>query len=235
LAWLKHQRHIEALVPIPSDRDLHADLLGLAEAGRIHFRRHSYVRTIQGHKKRRTLEIAVQAGLTSWDSFVETAESYGALEPCLWGCLIRETEPDAEGRKACWTLVSTRPWLNGPAAFQGFRPRWHIENDAYRELKEGWQLETQRWGRDLAVQLGRVALTCLAFNTAQIYLSRSGKRLALHGIRRLRRMFQRDLGHSPIVIYIGHSYAVLAVEELLTILGHPAHQSLRPFAALRPP
>jgi hypothetical protein len=235
LAWLKYQRHIEALVPIPSDRDLHADLLGLAEAGLLHFRHHSYVRTIQGHKQRRTLEMATQAGLTSWDSFVKAAENYGAIEPCLWGCLIRETEPGADGQTACWTLASTRSWPNGPAAYQSFRPRWHIENDAYRELKEGWQLERQRWGRDMAVQLGRVTLTCLAFNTAQLYLSRSGKRLAAHGIRRLRRIFQPYLGHSPVVIYIDYNYAVLPVEELLTVLGHPTHQSLRPFAAIRPP
>src|SRR6266699_1677708 len=31
-----------------------------------------------------------------------------------------------------------------------FRPRWHIEDDTYRELKEGSWLEQQRWGRDVA-------------------------------------------------------------------------------------
>ncbi len=30
-----------------------------------------------------------------------------------------------------------------------FRPRWHIEDDAYRELKEGWGLEKQHWGARL--------------------------------------------------------------------------------------
>lgn len=235
LAWLKYQQGIDALVPIPHDRNLHTDLLGLAKGGLLHFRHHSYIRTIQGHKRRRTLEMGVQAGLTSWESFIQAAQEYGAVEPCLWGCLIRETEPDETGKIPCWTLASTRAWPSGPAAFQAFRPRWHIENDAYRELKEGWRLEMQRWGRDLATQRGRVTLTCLAFNTAQVYLSRSGKRLAASGIRRLRRTYQKQLGHSPVVIYIGPNYAILPVEELLHVLGHPIHQSLRPFATARPP
>jgi hypothetical protein len=235
LAWLKYQQRIDVLVPIPSDRNLHADLVGLAQQGLLKLKRHSYVRRIQGHKRRRTLEMGCRDGLTSGESFLQAAEGYGAMEPCLWGCLIRETEPDAEGQLACWTLVSTRAWPDGPTAFQAFRPRWHIENDAYRELKEGWQLEMQRWGRDVATQRGRVTLTCLAFNTAQVYLSRSGKHLAARGIRRLRRHFAKRLGHSPVVIYIGQNYAVLAVEELLQVVGQPVRETLRPLAAARPP
>jgi hypothetical protein len=50
-----------------------------------------------------------------------------------------------------------------------FRPRWHIEDDTYRALKEGWGLEKQRWGRDVAAALGRTTWTCLAFNTCAGY------------------------------------------------------------------
>ena len=232
LAWLKYEQHIDAIVPIPADRQLHRDLLELERGEMLKFRHHSYVRTISGHKQRRALLIAAQDGLTTWDSFVEAACAYGAVEPCLWACLIREAKPDASA--ACWTLASTRAWPHGVAAFEAFRPRWHIENDTYRELKEGWQLEAERWGRDVAIQQGRVTLTCLAFNTAQIYLSRSGGRLAAQGIRRLRRHYNRDLGRSPVVIYIERNYAVLAVEELLNLVGYPTAKSLRPFAT-RPP
>lgn len=235
LAWLKYQQHIDVIVPIPADRQLHRDLLGLEQGGLLKPRHHSYVRTIQGHKQRRTLLIAAQDGLTTWDSFVEAAREYGAVEPRLWACLIRETEPDVSGHVACWTLASTRAWPSGVAAFDAFRPRWHIENDTYRELKEGWQLEMRRWGRDLKTQQGRVTLTCLAFNTAQIYLSRSGEHLAAKGIRKLRRHYSPRLGRSPVVIYIDENYAVLAVEQLLAIVGYPAAKSLRPFATSRSP
>ena len=70
--------------------------------------------------------------------------------------------------------MSTRRWQHGFAALQAYRPRWHIEDDTYRELKEGWGLEKQHWGRDLAAARGRVTLTCLAFNTAQVYRLRAG-------------------------------------------------------------
>lgn len=227
LAWLKYEFQIDALAPLPSDREMHHDLLGLAAGGLLAFERHSYVHTVSGHKQRRTLEIGCQDGLTSWDSFVKAAHEYGAQEPCLWGCLIRPL--DGEDREArTYSLVSTRSWSSGAAAFQAYRPRWHIEDDAYRELKEGWHLEAQLWGRDEAMHLARITLTCLAFNTAQIYLSQAGKTVAAHGIRRLRQFYSPLLGHSPVVIYLGRHYAVLPVERLLHILGHAPRRTLRP-------
>lgn len=228
LAWLKYTQGIDSLVPIPSNRELHQDLMGLAGGGMLQFRRHSYVRTIQGHKCRRSVELATQDGLTSWDSFMEAAHGYQAENPHLWGCLVHELE-SSDPKSEWWTLVSTRSWVSGAAAFQGYRPRWHIENDAYRELKEGWQLESQRWGRDSATQHGRITLTCLAFNTAQVYLSRAGTRVAAHGIRRLRRHYDRELGTAPVVIYVDTNYAILPVEKLLLVLGHSPRRSLLPF------
>ena len=71
--------------------------------------------------------------------------------------------------------------------------------------------------------------TCLAFNTAQVYRSRAGERLAKKGIRRLRREQRRALGAAPVVVYVAGCYAVLAVEELLAALGRPVQESLLPF------
>jgi hypothetical protein len=231
LAWLKYCKNIDILVPIPSDRDIHKDLEGLERADLLKFRRHSYVRVIQGRKQRRTLDISAIQTVTSWDSFLKAARDCGVASPQLYACRICPVNPSSTEDKP-WTLVSTREWPNGVAAFQAFRPRWHIENDAYRELKEGWGLEAQRWGRDFPMQAARVTLTCLAFNTAQVYLSRAGAGLAARGIRRLRRHYEPELGAAPVVIYIGDAYAVLPVEELLDIVGLPPQTSLLP---CRPP
>jgi hypothetical protein len=38
----------------------------------------------------------------------------------------------------------SNPTSVAPSRNLGYRPRWHIENDGYRELKEGWGLEEQR-------------------------------------------------------------------------------------------
>jgi hypothetical protein len=109
-----------------------------------------------------------------------------------------------------------------------YRPRWHIEDDTYRELKEGWGLEKQHWGRDLAAARGRVTLTCLALNTAQVYHLQEGQQLAAVAIRRLRRRRERALGNAPAVIYLAGGSGVFALEELLGLLGAPARESLLP-------
>jgi hypothetical protein len=232
LAWLKYAQGIDAVVPLPADRLLNQDLQGLARAGLIAWSRHSYVRTVQGHKHRRTLAVAAAAGLTSWDGFTVAAATYGASAAALWGCLVRELTPTAQPVEEALALVSTRPWADGFAAYQAYRPRWHIENDGYRELKEGWGLEAQRWGRDVEAARGRVTLACLAFNTAQVYRSREGEKLAKQGIRRLRRAYRHALGAAPVAIYVAGCYGVLAVEEVFAALGVPVRESLLPFGGL---
>ena len=111
---------------------------------------------------------------------------------------------------------------------QAYRPRWHIEDDTYRELNEGWGLEKQHWGRDLEAARGRVTLTCLAFNTAQVYRLQAGQQLAAVAIRRLRRRRERALGNAPAVLYLAGCFGVFALEALLSLLGAPARESLLP-------
>ena len=232
LAWLKYRQGIDALVPVAADRLLYQDLQGLAQGGLIPWSQHSYVRTVQGHKGRRTVAVCSSGGLSSWESFVEAAAKYGAAGATLWGCLVREVAPTLQPLEEAMALVSTRAWRDGFAAYQGYRPRWHVENDGYRELKEGWGLEEQRWGRDVKAARGRVCLTCLAFNTAQVYRSAAGEKLAKQGIRRLRRQHRAELGAAPAVIYVAGCYAVLALEEVLAAVGAPVRESLLPFGGM---
>jgi hypothetical protein len=229
LAWLKYVKGIDALVALPSDRLLYEDLQGLARGGLLRWTQHRYVRTVAGHKQRRVVEVASSSGLTSGEGFTEAAATHGAADATLWGCLIRQREPEAWPVEEAEGLVSTRAWPDGFQALLAYRPRWHIEDDAYRELKEGWGLEEQRWGRDAAAARGRVTLTCLAFNTAQAYRLAAGQRLAKKGIRRLRREYRRELGAAPVMVYVAGCYAVLSVEELLAALGRPVQESLLPF------
>src|SRR6266568_2583904 len=149
-------------------------------------------------------------------------------------CLIRDVTSEETAAKVPRALVSTRRFSDGFAALQAFRPRWHIEDDTYRELKEGWGLEQQRWGRDVAAALGRTTLTCLAFNTAQVYRLQAGERLAAVAIRRLRRLRQRELGSAPAVIYLAGCYGVFSLEELLDVLGTAPRESLLPVLRTSP-
>jgi hypothetical protein len=228
LAWLKCVHGIDALVRLPADRLLYADVQGLARTGAAPWSEHHYVRTLQGHKQVRRVAVASAGDLTSWDSFLDAAGGYGAPDATLWACLIRDLAPARQPLEEAGALVSTRCWADGRAALPAFRPRWHIENDGYRELKEGWGLEARHWGRDEAALRGRLTLTCLAFNTAQVYRSRAGARLATVAIRRLRQQRRADLGAAPAVVYVDGCYAVLALEDLLAVLGAPVRESLLP-------
>jgi hypothetical protein len=233
LAWLKYRKGIDALVSLPEDRLLYQDLQGLADGQLIDWTPHRYVRTIQGHKQLRAVEVTAAGELTSWDGFTQKAASYGVADASLWACLIRDVTTAEVAAEPPRALVSTRRFADGFAALQAFRPRWHIEDDTYRELKEGWGLEKQRWGRDVVAALGRTTLTCLAFNTAQVYRLQAGERLASVAIRRLRRLHQRELGTAPAVIYVAGCYGVFALEELLRLLGTAPRESLLP--AVRTP
>src|SRR3989440_4045456 len=228
LAWLKYSKGIDALVSLPEDRLLYQDLQGLADGQFIDWTHHRYVRTIQGHKQLRAVEVTAAGELTSWDGFTEAAASYGRADASLWACLIRDVTTEEAAAKPPRALVSTRSFRDGFAALQAFRPRWHIADDTYRGLKGGWGLEQERWGRDAAAALGRTSLTCLAFKTAQVYRLHAAERLAPLTIRRLRRLHQRELGNAPAVIYLAGCYGVFALEELLGLLGAPARESLLP-------
>jgi hypothetical protein len=228
LAWLKYARGIDALVRLPPDRRLYADLQGLARERLLEWAEHSYLRTIQGHKEKRTIAVAGGGDFSSWDSFREAARDHGEPEATLWACLIRDVAPQPQPVEEAGALVSTRAWPDPLRAFHAYRPRWVIEDDTFRELKEGWGLERHPWGHDGTIVRGRVTLTLLAFNTAQVYRSRSGPTLAARGIRRLRLLHRAELGVAPAVIYLGDAYGVFALEELLARLGTPVQESLLP-------
>lgn len=234
LAWLTYSKGIDALVSLPQDRLLYQDLRGLADGRLLDWTQHRYLRTIQGHKQVREVEVTAAGALTSWEGFTEAAARYGRADASLWACLIHDVTTEEAAAEPPRALVSTRSFADGFAALQAFRPRWHIEDDTFRELKEGWGLEKQHWGRNVAAALGRTTLTCLAFNTAQVYRLQAGERLAGMAIRRLRRQRQRELGSAPAVLYVAGCYGVFSLEELLDVLGSAPRESLLPTEA-KPP
>lgn len=234
LAWLKYEQGIDALVSLPSDRLIYEDLQGLVGRGYVPWTEHSYLRVVRGHKEQRKVALAGVGGLDDWDSFREAAAKYGVSEAKLWACLIREIEPKMQSVEEAGALVSTREWAEPAEALQTHRNRWTIEDDVFRELKEGWGLEKQPWGKQMATIRGRVTLTMLAFNTAQVYRTRGGERLVAKGIRRLRQEHRRELGTAPAVIYMEDCYGVFALEELLNLLGVSVEESLLPNLPRKP-
>src|SRR5947199_9230060 len=76
LAWLKYCKGIEGLVRLPEDRLLYQDVQGLADAHLIEWTHHRYVRTVQGHRHLREVEVTAAGEMTSWESYLEAAATY---------------------------------------------------------------------------------------------------------------------------------------------------------------
>lgn len=240
LATLKYGYHIDALVRIPEDRDIFADMVGLMDHEPTRWQQHQDVRYLAGQKQMRTVAAAAVDHLTTWDSFRAKAADLGADDASLWGCLIQERAATGPAiMPEVWGLISTRCFSTAWQGYTTWRQRWRIENTAFHELKEAWHLESARWGRRLATVAVRVTVTCVAFNVAQVLKGKDGRNLLKHGMRRLRRALTIAVGVAPVIVYADGCYAVLDIEDVMLATGHPPAASLRrrsPAAARdRPP
>ncbi len=65
-------------------------------------------------------------------------ELYGppGKEPKLWGCLIHDRLADSQEESENWALVGTA-FSTGWQGYTFWRLRWRVENNGFRELKEG--------------------------------------------------------------------------------------------------
>jgi hypothetical protein len=89
-----------------------------------------------------------------------------------------------------------------------------IENTAFRELKQGWCLESYPKRTATAVR-GHVFLTLVTFTLANAFRTRQGQTLTRHGVRRQRA--EEESG--KVVIFAGDFYAIFDIEEVLVLLG----------------
>jgi imidazolonepropionase-like amidohydrolase len=227
LAWLKYQRNLDALVRLPEDRELYADLEGLIRLQPKRWQTHTDVRYLAGRRQTRDVSAAAEGNLTSWDSFVQATQAAGVPDAKLWGCLLHAVDRDT-GAVEDWALVSTRTFSTAWQGYTFWRQRWHIENNGFREFKEGWHVEQAPWTRDDdVVAWARVTFTCIAFNVAQIAKTAGGRRLTHLGIRRLRRELTRQIGPAPVIVFAQECYGIFNIEEIVTALGAPPAISLR--------
>ncbi|MEA3459894.1 MAG: transposase [Chloroflexota bacterium] len=228
LAWLEYGCGIHALVRLPEDRDLYVDLQGLARGDLLNWEDHTDVRYVAGRKQVRRVSVAMDSDLTSWDSFLEAAASYGVENPTLWGALIHAVDAEDPTEEEDWGLVSTCSFSSGWAGYRKWRQRWRIENTGFRELKEGWHLEGAPWSyTEDTVVAARLAFTLVAFNVAQIAKTAQGRRLTDRGIRRLRRELAPEYGPAPVIVFTEDAFGVFHIEEVMEALGFPPAASLR--------
>ena len=94
-----------------------------------------------------------------------------------------------------------------------------IENTAFRELKQGWNLLAFP-KKTVAAVRAHVYLTLLCFTLVNAYTSKRGQALMQNGIRH-----QRSHDFQALLVMViddaSGIYALFHLEELLTLLGHP--------------
>lgn len=236
LAWLKYGRDIDALVRLPEDRDMYLDLWSLLNMDPKDWQTHTDVRYVAGRKQVRDMRVGGIGDLTSWDSFVAAAMQYGEEHATLWGCAIHSVDRDDPQQREEWALVSTRPFSTGWQAYTMWRNRWRIENNGFRELKQGWHLERAPWSySNQTTVTARVTFTLIAYNVAEIAKTSGGRQLIQRGIRRLRRDLTREVGPAPVIVFANNAYGIFDIEEIMTALGNPPRTSLRRRSVQRPP
>jgi hypothetical protein len=89
-----------------------------------------------------------------------------------------------------------------------------IENTAFRELKQGWYLESYPKKTEAAVR-GHVFVTLVTFTLANAFQTAQGQTLTRYGVRRQRA--EEEIG--KVVIFAGDSYAIFDIEEVCVLLG----------------
>jgi hypothetical protein len=232
-AWLAHlqQQGIGAMVRVYEEMQIFQEMRLLSRLPEHEFEPYRYVRTIQGHKEQHEVELAFFWNLGQWASYEQAwkkGEGPQAEVPGLWGVLIREERQKEKGPTETieWALVSTQSLASAAAGFQRWRGRWDVENQGFRELNQGGWLETQTWGRGESSVLTSIALKIGAHNCYCLMRTDLGQRLAVTGLRDL----QHHLYGTPaqVLVILADEYALLTVEELVTLLGLQVTELLDP-------
>jgi hypothetical protein len=227
VARLKYRDGIDVLVRLPEDRCLYQQMSQTLGQHPTAWQTHLDVRYVAGHKQTRHMRVAAVHGLNDWDTFVEQAQAMGIEQPTLSVYAVRSDLSLANGKPEEWALVSTTPFGTAWQGYTFWRNRWTVENSGFRELKEGWHLETGLWTfHNPTVAAARLTFTLLAFNVAQIAKTHAGRTLTARGIRTLRRQIAPRFGSVPVIVFTAEAFTILHIEELVALLGgKPPHFS----------
>jgi len=228
---LKHTLGIDFVVPAKANLRITADAQGLAQQGpdgenvfgaeRVGTRK-------QGKDGQEQWEGQVTvvgvANLTSYDQYGEPTHAQQANQKDFVGHLLNavvvqswqgEAYPVGEEKVFLTSLPITHPLV----ILDLYDLRSLIENTAFRELKQGWGLESYPKKTEEAVR-AHVVLTVLTFTLANAFRSKQGQALAHHGVRRQRA--EQQCG--KVIIITGAYYAVFGIEEVFILLGiTPTH------------
>jgi hypothetical protein len=222
---LKHTLGIDFVVPAKAKMGITADAQGLARQnadGESIFREDRVGRPKRGKdgRERHDGQVTVVgvADLTSYDQYGEEAHAPQANRTDFVGNPLNALvvlrwlgEASAQGDEK--VFLTSLPITQPLTILDLYDLRSLIENTAFRELKQGWCLESYPKKTDDAVR-AHVFLTLITFTLANAFRTKHGQALAHHGIRRQRA--EQQCG--KVVIFAGDHYALFDIEEVFILL-----------------
>jgi hypothetical protein len=213
LWWLWKKMKIRFVIPARSNMEVSQDIRGFrsekADGQRVF---------VEGTKEMKVMGVK---GLLSYDQFGEEEHRRRKgrkdfkANPINGVMVLRWDGKDyAPGKEK---VFLTNLSVSGPMKIiEQYDLRSEIENQGFRELKQGYHLLKYPQKTISAVRAHAV-LTLIIYSLVNAYKSEQGQRLAHLGIRRWRRKQMGQSIHKMIVYYEG-IYGIVDVEELFYLM-----------------
>ena len=200
---LKHSYGIDFVIPSKTDMDITADARGLYHLA----------------KKHESADI-VAYGVAKLCSF----DTYGVNAPVPLNAIVvtrwKEKSYGAGKEKVFLTSLSVSKPLE---RLKLYGLRTLIENQGFRELKQGWHL-TKFPKKSYQAVVSHVFLTLFMCAMTSAYRSKEGQHFKEKGIRRYRR---EHLAAHKILIIAGDYYGIFDIEEYSILMGKPPKYFMR--------
>jgi len=196
---------VDFVVPLKKDMNILADMVGLSTLGASLGAKRS------GTKNKPDLVVEGYSDL----------ESYASYPGKLSGILVTTYKGKAIEPEKQWGFITTLPVTTPDevlAVYDAYDKRSLIENQGYRELKQGFELP-RYFGKSARSQYFHIYFTLLMYNMVAAYKSKRAKKFIGIGVRRFRSDF---IGYVPMVIvYVYPYFAIFDVKEFVVLLGRP--------------
>jgi len=213
LWWLSKKMKIRFVIPARSNMEVSQDIRGFrsekADGQRVF---------VEGTKEMKVMGVR---GLLSYDQFGEEEHRRRKgrkdfkANPINGVMVLRWDGKDyAPGKEKVFltNLSISRPMK----IIEQYDLRSEIENQGFRELKQGYHL-LKYPQKTVAAVRAHAVLTLIIYSLVNAYKSEHGQRLAHLGIRRWRGKQMGDSIHKMIVYYEG-IYGIVDVEELFYLM-----------------
>lgn len=200
---IKNSYGIDFIIPAKKDMHITADARGLYHLS----------------KKHESKDV-VAYGVPSLSSF----DTYGLDSPAPLNAIVVTRWQEKNYRPGKEKVFLTSLSVNKPLErLKLYGLRTLIENQGFRELKQGWHL-TKFPKKSRQAVVSHVFLTLLMCAMTSAYRSKEGQRLKEKGIRRYRR---EHFAAHKILIIVDEYYGIFDIEEYSILMGKPPKYFMR--------